>query len=161
MSSKKLTCKSSLRQVYIRVYRLEKQSVMLVFSTQLCELLYGVPLTFSLVQLSPLPPFSVWVSTFTVYTYKVCKAGGVWGSGPQTDKQRPQSPFTSKFFRWRHFALSVMSLIFLRVYPTWISLGLRTGSQSRDQIVQRGEGLAIAFFLQNTVDVFVFFFTGN
>jgi hypothetical protein len=35
---KKLTCKGTLRQVFIRVYRLEIQSVMLVFSTQLCEL---------------------------------------------------------------------------------------------------------------------------
>jgi hypothetical protein len=36
---KKLTCKGTLRQVFRRVYRLEIQSVMLVFSTQLCELL--------------------------------------------------------------------------------------------------------------------------
>ncbi len=35
----KFTCKGTLRQVFIRVYRLEIQSVMLVFSTQLCELL--------------------------------------------------------------------------------------------------------------------------
>ena len=32
---KKLTCKMTLRQVFIRVYRLEMQSVMLVFSTHL------------------------------------------------------------------------------------------------------------------------------
>ncbi len=38
-SSKKLTWKGTLRQVFIKVYRLEIQSVMLVFSTQLCELL--------------------------------------------------------------------------------------------------------------------------
>ena len=36
---KKLTCKETLRQKFIRVYRLELQSVMLDFSTQLCELL--------------------------------------------------------------------------------------------------------------------------
>ncbi len=36
---KELTCKWTLRQVFIRVYRLEIQSVMLVFSTQLCELM--------------------------------------------------------------------------------------------------------------------------
>jgi hypothetical protein len=36
---KKLTCKETLRQVFIRVYRLEIQSVMLVFLTQLYELL--------------------------------------------------------------------------------------------------------------------------
>jgi hypothetical protein len=33
----------SLRQVFIRVYGLEIQSVMLVFSTQLCELLHLTP----------------------------------------------------------------------------------------------------------------------
>jgi hypothetical protein len=43
-----MTCKETLRQVFVRVYRLEIQSVMLVFSTQLVA-----PLTFSLVQLSP------------------------------------------------------------------------------------------------------------
>jgi hypothetical protein len=30
-----------------------------------------------------------------------------------SDKQLPQSLFTSNFFRWRHFALTSMSLIFL------------------------------------------------
>jgi hypothetical protein len=35
----KFTCKGTLRQMFTRVYRLEIQSVMLVFSTQLCELL--------------------------------------------------------------------------------------------------------------------------
>ncbi len=36
---KKLICKGTLLQVFIRDYRLEIQSVMLVFSTQLFELL--------------------------------------------------------------------------------------------------------------------------
>ena len=36
---KKFNCKGPLRQVFIQVYRLEIQSVMLVFATQLCELL--------------------------------------------------------------------------------------------------------------------------
>jgi hypothetical protein len=35
----KLTCTGTLRQVFIRVYILEIQSVRLVFSTQLCKLL--------------------------------------------------------------------------------------------------------------------------
>jgi len=51
MSSQKITCKGPLRQVFIRVYRLEIQAVRLVFSTQLCELLPPLPL--SLVQVSP------------------------------------------------------------------------------------------------------------
>ncbi len=53
-------------------------TVMLIFSIQLCEL---------------------WISTITVYTYTVCE-GTVWGSGPQTDKHLPQSPFTGQLFRW-------------------------------------------------------------
>jgi hypothetical protein len=36
---KKITCKVTMRQVFIRVYGLEIHSVMLVFLTQLCELL--------------------------------------------------------------------------------------------------------------------------
>jgi hypothetical protein len=36
---KKFTCKGTLRQVFVRVYRLEIQSAVLVFSTQLCEML--------------------------------------------------------------------------------------------------------------------------
>jgi hypothetical protein len=40
---KKLTCKESLRQVFNRVYRLQIQSFMLVFSIQLCELLPHSP----------------------------------------------------------------------------------------------------------------------
>jgi hypothetical protein len=39
-SSKKLTCKGTLQHVFIRVYRLERQSVMLVFSTRKVPLLF-------------------------------------------------------------------------------------------------------------------------
>jgi hypothetical protein len=73
-----------LQQVFIRVYRLEMQSVMLVFSAQLCELVH-----------SPPPPC---VIKYTVYTFTVCKGGRVWVSGLQTDKYLPQSPFTGQFF---------------------------------------------------------------
>ncbi len=52
----KLTCKGTLRQVFITVYRLEIHSVMLVFSTQLCKLL---PLLPSLCFISIPPPFPV------------------------------------------------------------------------------------------------------
>jgi hypothetical protein len=37
--SLKLTCKGTMRQGFIKVYRLEIQSIMLVLSTQPCELL--------------------------------------------------------------------------------------------------------------------------
>ena len=57
---KKLTCKETLRRVFnITVYRLEMESVMLVFSTQLCKLL---PLSPSLWFTSPFP-----VSKYNIY----------------------------------------------------------------------------------------------
>ncbi len=91
---KKLTCKGTLRQVFIRVYRLEIQSVMLVFSTQL--------------QLSPTLP----VKKIMLYT-TVCKGGGVWGSGPQTDKHLPQSPFTGQLFQ-----MTIFCIVFYESYLT-------------------------------------------
>jgi hypothetical protein len=92
---KEMTCEGTLRQVFIRVHRLEISSVMLVFSTQLCELMSLDLLSSSTLPPSPLP----WVNKYTVYTYKVCKGGrGVWGSGPQTDKHLPQCSFTGQFF---------------------------------------------------------------
>ncbi len=113
---KKLTRKGTLR--FIRVYRLEIQSVMLVFSTQLCELL---PLSPSLWfnSLLPCPPSQV--NKYTVYMHTVWKNGGggmIWCSEPYTDKNLQQSPFTGKFFfRWRNFAMPSMSLIFLLNTP--------------------------------------------
>jgi hypothetical protein len=52
----KLTCKGTLRQVFISVYRLEIRTVMLVFSTQLCELLPHSPsVWFNYLHPFPLP----------------------------------------------------------------------------------------------------------
>jgi hypothetical protein len=68
---------------------------MLVFSTQLCELLPS-----NLLYGSPPPPLPS-VNKNTVYTYTVCKGRGygfLEGRGPQTDKHLPQSPFTGKLF---------------------------------------------------------------
>ena len=70
---KKMTCKGLLRQVAIRVYRLEILSVLLVFSTQFFELL----------------PLS---------RIQCVRGAEVWGSGPQTYKHLSQSPFTGQFF---------------------------------------------------------------
>ncbi len=47
---------------------------------------------------SPLPS----VNKYTVYMCTVCK-GGIWGSGPQTDKHLLQSPFTGQFFEMTTF----------------------------------------------------------
>jgi hypothetical protein len=85
--------KGTLRHVFIRVYRVEIQTVMLVFSAQLCKLVAHLP--FSLVQIPP--PFPVWISIqYTRIQY--VRGGVVCGSGSQTDKHPPQSPFTGKFF---------------------------------------------------------------
>ncbi len=57
---KQFTCEGTLQQVFIRVYILEIQSVMLVFSTQLCGLL---PVQPSLWFTSPIPvsKYSMWL----------------------------------------------------------------------------------------------------
>ncbi len=77
-------------------------------------------LTFSLVQLSAPLPLPC-VNKYTIFTYTVCKGRG--GSGPQTDKHLPQSPFTDQLFIWRHFELPSMSPIFQR-WPVSIVLVL-------------------------------------
>jgi hypothetical protein len=38
-----------------------------------------------------------------------------WLSPVYSDKHLPQIPFKGQFFRWRHFAMTTMSLIFLRL----------------------------------------------
>jgi hypothetical protein len=83
----------------------------------LCKLL---PLSPSLWFSSP-PPFLVWISTVCVLHTAVCKGGGgQWGSGPQTAKHLPRSPFTGHFFLFQHFALPSMSIIFLRISESYI-----------------------------------------
>ncbi len=93
--------------MFIRVYRLERQSVMLVFSTQLCELL---PLSPFLVQLPPPLPC---VNKHTVYTYTLC-GGGYGVLGLRQINTCRKAPLQNTIFSWKQFALPSMSLIFLR-----------------------------------------------
>jgi hypothetical protein len=75
LSAKKLT----LRQVFIRVYRLEIQSVMLVMYFR-PSFVNSCPSNLS--SGSPLPPpFPVSI-LYAVYKYTVCKGGGIglWAS---------------------------------------------------------------------------------
>ncbi len=104
-----LTFKGTLRPVYIWVYSLEKQSVMLVFSPQLCKLL---PLSPSL--WFNLPPSPVWKSI--LYTrIQMCKSGG-GGYGVLSLRQiNTRRKVQVTFFRCRHCALPFISLIFLRL----------------------------------------------
>jgi hypothetical protein len=63
--------------MFIRAYRLEKDSVMLVFSTQLCELL---PLFPSLWFAPPLPCVNKYtLYSIHVYTIQCVKGGGGMG----------------------------------------------------------------------------------
>jgi hypothetical protein len=113
--------------LYFIVYRLEIQSVMLVFSTQPCELLPLFLLSGSTV---PPPPFPInfvnkyTVYTFTVYMYKVGDMG--FRASRQINICR-KVPLQVNIFRWRHFALSSMSLIFpLPSLHTLLGLGCMT-----------------------------------
>ncbi len=74
--------------------------------------------------LLPLPPFPVWIST--LYTRIQCVQGGVWGSGPQTYKYLPPSPFTDSFF-------SALEFIFkkLEVYDAFSESYLSMGQPER------------------------------
>ncbi len=69
-SSKKLTYKGTLRQVFISIG---------------------------------------WRQSQSCWYFGPSSVGGVWGSGPQTDKYLPQSPFTGQFF-----SLPSMTLTFPR-----------------------------------------------
>jgi hypothetical protein len=75
---KKFTCKGTLLQVFIRVYKLEiARSVILVFSTQLCDLYSPlVPLSPSL-KFNSLPPLPC-VNKYTVHV-TVCRGWGGYG----------------------------------------------------------------------------------
>ncbi len=78
---------------------------MLLFSTQLCELL---PLLLSLLFNSPTPLPCV---KYSIYTDSVWLGGGgggnLGGEWPQTDKHLPQSPFTDKLFQMTTFCFGV------------------------------------------------------
>jgi hypothetical protein len=94
-------------RVFIRVYRLLKiQSIMLVFSTQLCELLLLSPSLW----FNSLPLHPNLVNKYFVYTFALCKGGGRWGGygvlfWASDSKHLLESPFTSHFFRCRHCLL--------------------------------------------------------
>ncbi len=65
------------------------------------------------VSISPHPPFPC-ENKYTVYTYTVC-GGGYGVLGLRQINTFRKVPLQVNFFRWRHFALFSMSLIFLRL----------------------------------------------
>ncbi len=100
---KKLTSKETLRQVFIRVYRLEIKLVMLVFRPSFVNCCPSNLLSGST---SPFPSFPVWISI--LYIRIQCVRGVCMGF-KASDRLTPSQV---NFFRWRHFALSSLSLIF-------------------------------------------------
>jgi len=124
--------KGTSRPVFIGVYRLEVHLAMLLFSTQLCELL---PLSPYLWFNSPPPiPFPMWISV---------RGGGygVLGLG-QINIGRKVSLHVN-LFRWRHFALTSMSLIFLRI-PTSVNL-----KHSAVSFLRNLDGTLVLYILSN------------
>ncbi len=141
-------CKGTLRQVFIRVYRLEIANFLRTFALW-CAFSPVSPLPFSLVQLSPSPPFPVWISILYIrkqwvrwdgmgfswrpYSVGVKHSVSDQLQNPQNcqitpNKNQPRRggglrqintwrkvPLQVNFifYRWRHFALPSISLIFL------------------------------------------------
>ncbi len=94
--------------MFIKVYRLEIESFMLVFSTQLCELLpFSLSLWFNPLPLPSVNNYSVYCSEYTILHIRFMQ--GVRGRFEFCRKVHLQL----NFFRWRHFALPSLSL-FLR-----------------------------------------------
>jgi hypothetical protein len=123
MSSLKIfSCKGTLGQVFIGVHFCRRFSHVVIFHP-----IFVICTLFSLVQLFPLPPLPR-VNKCTVYMQQCVRRGEVRGSGPQTDKHLPQSPFTGR----RHFVLPYMSLIFLLFSMTQSILILRITSEMPD-----------------------------
>jgi hypothetical protein len=94
LSSKKLTCIGTLRQLFVTVFRLEIQSVMLIFSTRFVNC---CP--------SHLPCVKEYIYC-TLYTYTVqctvSKGEGGTGVGPQQINTCSKVPLHVNIFRWRH-----------------------------------------------------------
>ncbi len=75
---KKLTCKGTLRQVFIRVYRLEIHSVMLVFRPSFANCCPSNLLSGSTPP-TPTSPFPVWISIHVLYIRIPCVRGRGFG----------------------------------------------------------------------------------
>ncbi len=94
-----LTCKGTLQQVFIRVYWLEIQSVMLSYFRP--SFVNCCPSNLLSSSVLP-PPFPLWIS---ILHTRIQYERGDMEFGPQTDKHLPQSPLQVNFIRWRNLAL--------------------------------------------------------
>jgi hypothetical protein len=101
--------KPSSLLVFNRVYRLEKQSVMLVFSP--LSFVNCCPSNLLSSSTLPPPPFPMWISG--LYTRIQCVRGGYGIIGLRQINTCRKVPLQVNFFRWRHFAFPSVSLIFL------------------------------------------------
>ncbi len=101
---KTITCKGTLRQGFIKVYKLEIQSVTLVFFRPS----FVACCPSNLLSRSTLPsPFPVLINI--LYTRK----GGGGIRGLRQIYTCRKAPLQVNIFTWRHFALPSMSLLFL------------------------------------------------
>ncbi len=110
---KTLTGKRTLRQAFIRVYRLEQWDTVShvgIFDPALWTV---VALPFSLVQLISFLLPCVHKDSI-LYTRIPCVRGGYGVLGLRQINTCRKIPLQVNFFRWLHFALPSMSLIFLR-----------------------------------------------
>ncbi len=132
-SSKKLTCMGTLRQVFSLEF----------IDWRYCQSCWCFRPSFvnccpsNFLSGSTLPPLPC-VNKYTVYTYTVGKGGppltprgGVWGSGPQTDKHRPQSPLTGQFFQMTTFCIAfnesyLSKVFFALVVQQFLSIYVHT-----------------------------------
>ncbi len=102
VAPKKLTCKETLRQVFIRVYKLEIQSVMSLECWVLLDTIFWGSLT-----------LCIWPDSEPTKLLDNPKQKPRRNGGLRRINICRQVPFQVKFFRWRHFALLSISLLFL------------------------------------------------
>ncbi len=144
--SKKLTCKGTLRQLFIRILDWRYSRYFLPSFVNCCP-----P---NLLSDLSLPP--------SLYKYVCCtqiqfvRGRGVWGSGPQTDKHLPQSPLKVNFFTWPHFALPSMSYVSALVrqdLATWRKNEEdKTVTSSFSEISRYQQGIGWAFSTSRLLD---------
>ncbi len=140
---RKLTCIGTLRQVFVRVYtvdwRYSQSCWYCIFDPALWTVATNLLSGWTI---PPTPPICVNKYTLycTVYTYICSVCGGGGGSGPQTNKHLPQSPFRGKFFIFQCHVLS-----FYGVTPHWELVHLIAVRESNLGSVMRKAGVLTTY----------------
>jgi hypothetical protein len=110
-SSKKLTCKGTLRHVLSEFIDWRHSPSCWYFRPSFVNCCSS---SSNLLSGSTLPPPLPCVNKYTIYTsYAVYK--GIWGSGTQADKHLPKTPVSGKFFQ--------MTTLCIDFYESYLSTG--------------------------------------